>query len=102
MTSPENYLNINYETLQQAQVDLNAAVDATENAINDLSSTLDRNLNPDTRAGSAYEIYTQNKQDWQNRITAMKDVLTKAGVHIANSHDIYVQVERQNESVWHS
>ena len=102
MTAPDNFLNIRYETLQQAQVDLSSAVDACENAINDLIAQLDRHLNPDTREGSAYEIYLQNKQSWHDHISQMKDVLTQAGVHIGNAHDMYVQVERQNTSIWHS
>src|SRR5262249_32597149 len=98
--SDPGYLQIQYETLQQAQTDLGVAYTAAKNAIDDLKSKLDQNLAQWT--GPAQEAYQQVKGDWDRAFAHMHSVLEKAAIHVGSSHDMYSQAERQNVSIWQS
>jgi WXG100 family type VII secretion target len=99
MTDP-GFMQIQYETLQQAQTDLGAAYAAAKNAIDELKSRLDQSLAQWT--GDAQTAYTQVKSDWDKSFAHMASVLAKAQVHMGNAHEMYQQVERQNSSIWQS
>jgi WXG100 family type VII secretion target len=99
MTDPA-FLKIQYETLQQAQTDLAVAYTAAHNGIDDLRTKLDQHLAEWT--GDARDAYTQAQLDWHRAFEHMAQVLNKAQIHLANAHDLYQAVERQNLSIWHA
>jgi WXG100 family type VII secretion target len=98
--SDPGYLKIQYETLQQAQIDLGVAYNAAKNAIDELRAKLDQSLASWT--GDAQTAYVQVKLDWDKAFAHMAAVLQKAHVHMGNAHEMYQQVERQNVSIWQS
>lgn len=96
--SDPGYMNIQYETLQQAQTDLGAAYAAAKNAIDELKTRLEQGL--ESWTGDAQKVYLQVKDDWDRAFAHMASVLQQAHVHMGNAHDMYQQVERQNVSIW--
>ena len=99
MTYPDDFLQIQYETLQQAQTDLGVAYAAAKSAIDELRSKLDKGLAD--WSGDAQTAYTEVKGDWDKAFDHMSAVLARAQVHVGNAHEMYTQVERQNVSIWH-
>jgi WXG100 family type VII secretion target len=99
VTYPDDFLQIQYETLQQAQTDLGVAYVAAKSAIDELRSRLDGHLADWT--GDAKAAYEQVKREWDQAFDHMASVLAKAQVHVSSAHDMYTQVERQNVSIWH-
>lgn len=100
MTADSSYMNIRFETLQQAQDDLAAAFAAIQSTIDNLETELQSNLSQWT--GSAQEAYLPVKQQWDAAIAHMAAVLQKAQVHMGNAAETYQTVENQNVSIWHS
>ncbi len=94
----DGYLQIRYETLQQAQTDLGMAYAAARTAIEDLTRQLDRSLAG--WSGEARAAYDQVKADWERSFAHMAQVLSRAQVHMGSAHEMYQQVERQNTSIW--
>jgi WXG100 family type VII secretion target len=97
--SDADYMNIRFETLEQAQTDLATGYAAAKQTIEDLKAKLNQNL-ADWN-GDARETYAQVQNDWDKAFAHMAAVLQKAHVHIGNAHEMYTQVERQNKSIWH-
>lgn len=100
MTADSSYLNIRFETLQQAQDDLGAAYAAIQATVENLETSLNTNLSEWT--GSAQQAYQQAQIQWHSALTHMASVLQKAQVHIGNAAEMYQAVENQNTSIWHS
>lgn len=100
MTADSSYMNIRFETLQQAQDDLAAAYAAIQATVDNLETELQSNLSQWT--GSAQQSYAAVKLQWDNALAHMAAVLQKANVHMMNAAEAYQTVENQNTSIWHS
>lgn len=100
MTADSSYLNIRFETLQQAQDDLGMGFAAIQATIDELETKLQGNLSQ--WSGPAQSAYIPVKQQWDNAVAHMASVLQKAHVHMANAAEMYQTVENQNVSIWHS
>lgn len=99
MTADSSYMNIKFETLQQAQDDLGMAFASIQATIENLESDLQSNLSQ--WSGSAQGAYTGVKLQWDNAVAHMASVLQKAHVHLGNAAEMYQMVENQNISIWH-
>jgi 6 kDa early secretory antigenic target len=99
MTDP-NFMHIRFETLEQAQTDLAAAYVAAHKEIDDLKNKIDKLLM--SRTGPAHEAYVAASDDWRRAFEHMQAVLERAKIHIGSAYEMFVEVERQNVSVWHS
>lgn len=95
----DGYLNIRYETLEQAQAELGLALQTARTTIDELKVKLEQNL-ADWN-GDAREAYAQVKQEWDRAFAHMANVLEKAHVHMGNAHELYSQTERSNVTIWH-
>jgi WXG100 family type VII secretion target len=95
-----SYMNIRFETLQQAQDDLGMAYAAVQSTISDLETKLQGNLAQ--WSGGARDAYVPVKAQWDAAVEHMASVLNKAHVHLANAGEMYQTVENQNVSIWHS
>ena len=105
MTADSSYMNIRFETLQQAQDDLAAAYAAIQATLDNLQSDLESPGSPSYLGewtGSAKDAYVGAKLQWDNAVADMKAVLQKAHVHIMNAAEAYQAVETQNASIWHN
>lgn len=91
-------MNIKFETLAQAEVDLGVAYRAAQDVITELETALKHKLGEWT--GEAEAAYTQAQKDWAKAFQHMQHVLNQAHVHIATAHELYTQVERQNVTIW--
>jgi WXG100 family type VII secretion target len=100
VNADSSYMNIRFETLQQAQDDLGAAYAAIQATVENLETQLNTNLSQWT--GSAQDSYRQVKLQWNAALDHMASVLQKAQVHIGNAAEMYQAVENQNTSIWHS
>ena len=100
MTADSSYMNIRFETLQQAQDDLAASFAAIQATIDNLESDLQSNLSQ--WSGSAQTSYAGVKLQWDNAVAHMASVLQQAQVHMGNAAETYQAVENQNVSIWHS
>lgn len=98
MTGDPSYMNINFETLQQAQDDLGMAYSGIQATIDELNAQLQTNLGQ--WSGAAQSSYAQVKLQWQQALDHMNSVLQKAHVHLGNAADMYRTVESQNVSIW--
>jgi WXG100 family type VII secretion target len=94
----DGYLNIRFESLQQAQTDLSVAYNAAKSLIDELKAKLEQNL--DAWSGPARDEYNRVKGDWDKAFAHMADVLNKAHVHIGSAHEMYQEVEKQNLTIW--
>jgi WXG100 family type VII secretion target len=92
------YLNIKFETLEQAEVDLGVALRAAQDAISQLETALKHKLGDWT--GAAEQAYSAAQDQWRAAFKHMEAVLTKAQGHVANARELYADVERQNVSIW--
>ncbi len=100
MSADSSYMNIRFETLQQAQDDLAAAFAAIQATIENLESDLQSNLSQWT--GTAQTQYAGVKLQWDNAVAHMASVLQQAHVHLVNAAEAYQTVENQNASIWHN
>ena len=91
-------MNIKFETLAQAQVDLEVAYRAAQDVITELETALKHKLGEWT--GDAETAYSDAQKEWAKAFEHMHHVLKQAGVHIATAHELYTQVERQNVTIW--
>jgi ESAT-6 family protein len=98
MSGDPAYMNINFETLQQAQDDLGAAYAAIQATIDELNAQLRTNLSQ--WSGSAQDSYARVRLQWQQALDHMNGVLRQAHVHLANAAEMYQAVESQNVSIW--
>ena len=98
--SEPSYMNIRFETLQQAQDDLGMAYAAVQSTVSELESKLQANLAQ--WSGTAQQAYIPVKAQWDAAVEHMASVLNMAHVHIGNAADMYTTVEAQNASIWHS
>jgi WXG100 family type VII secretion target len=98
--SDQSYMNIRFETLQQAQDDLGMAYAAVQSTIENLETSLQANLAQ--WSGTARDAYIPVKAQWDAAVEHMASVLNKAQVHMANAGEMYQTVENQNASIWHS
>jgi 6 kDa early secretory antigenic target len=93
-----SYLNINFETLEQAGTDLFTAYGAAYNTIEELRGKVEGGLS--LWEGPARQAYNDAKKRWDAAFAHMVQVLNDAHVHIGNTHDLYHAVENQNRSIW--
>ncbi|MDQ2876405.1 MAG: WXG100 family type VII secretion target [Actinomycetota bacterium] len=96
--SDSSFMNIQFETLQQAQDDLGIAYSGIKNTIDELETQLTSNLSQ--WSGSAQQAYIPVKQSWDQAILHMQTVLNKAGAHMASAQETYQATENQNASIW--
>jgi len=99
MSGDPTYMNIRFETLQQAQEDIGMAYAAIKATIDDLETQLNSSLAE--WSGTAQSAYVAVQTQWQQALDHMNGALQQAGVHLASAHDMYLAVERQNVSIWH-
>jgi early secretory antigenic target protein ESAT-6 len=99
VTADSSYMNIRFETLDQAQNDLAMAFASIQATVQDLESQLESSLSQWT--GSAQDAYRAARLQWDNALADMAGVLQRAHVHLANAAEMYQTVENQNLSIWH-
>jgi uncharacterized protein YukE len=85
MTDPDDFLQIQYETLQQAQTDLGVAYAAAKSPIDELRSKLDKALAD--WSGDAQTAHTEVKGDWDKAFDHMSGMLARAHVHVGSADD---------------
>ena len=100
MTADPSYMNIRFETLQQAQEDLAIAYGAIKATVDNLESDLQSSLSQ--WSGSAQTAYAGVKLQWDNALEHMASVLQQAQAHMGNAAETYQSVENRNASIWHS
>ena len=96
--SDPSYLNIRFETLQQAEEDLGMAYAAVQSTIEELEMKLQAGLAQWN--GPAQAAYQPVKKQWDAAVVHMAAVLGKAHVHMASAAEMWQAVERQNVSIW--
>lgn len=98
-----SYMNVNFETLQQAEDDIVAQVAAIRSALDSLEHDLESSSSPASLSqwtGPARDAYAVVKSQWDQAVANMADVLQKAGVHIGTAHDTYRGTENKNVGIW--
>jgi WXG100 family type VII secretion target len=91
-------MNVNFETLQQAEDDIAAQVAAIRSTIDDLERYLESHLSQ--WSGPARDAYAVVKSQWDQAVANMADVLQKAGAHVGTASDTYRATENKNVGIW--
>ena len=100
-----SYMNVNFETLQQAEDDIAAQVAAIRSALDDLQNDLESPTSPSSLSlwqGPARDAYFVVKSQWDWAVGNMADVLQKAGAHVGTASDTYRATENKNVGIWQS
>lgn len=95
-----SYMNIRFETLQQAHDDLSRAHAAVQATIGQLEAELQKGLVH--WSGPARDAYGPIKRQWDDAVADMANVLASAFKHLATAADLYQSAEHQNVSIWNA
>jgi uncharacterized protein YukE len=98
MPHDDDYLNIRFETLEQAEVDLAVAYRAVTSTIEELKAKLAHKL--EEWSDDANDEYRKVQAQWQAATDHMAVVLNQAHIHVGNTREMYVEMERQSVSIW--